>query len=98
MEEWPYMSMRNWTISVEMTLESLKKDLFGTIWVEIKQKKKNILCCSAYRHPNTDVDEFKDHLEKVFQKNSRENKLIYLMGDFNFDLLSYETDTGTANF
>ena len=96
MEECPHMSMRNWTISVEMTLDSLKRI---TIWVEIKQKKsKNTLCCCAYRHPDTVVDEFKDHLEKVFQTISKENKLIYLMGDFNFDLLNYETDTGTAGF
>ena len=81
-----------------MTLDSLK-NLYETIWVEIKQKKsKNILCCCAYRHPDTDVEEFKDHLEKVFQKISKENKLIYLMGDFNFDLLNYETDTDTASF
>ena len=56
-----------------------EKNLFETIWVEIKQKKsKNILCCCAYRHTETAVDEFKDHLEKVFQKISKENKLIYL--------------------
>ena len=76
-----------------------KKNLFETKSVEIKQKKgKNILCCCAYRHPGTDVDEFKDDFEKVFQKISKENKLIYLMGDFNFDLLNYETGTGTAGF
>ena len=46
-----------------------KKNLFETIWVEIKQKKsKNIPCCCAYRHPDTDVDEFKDRLEKAFKK------------------------------
>ena len=67
--------------------------------MEIKEKKsKNVLCYCAYRHRDTDVDEFEDHLEKVFQKISKENKLIYLMGDFNFDLLNYETDTGTAGF
>ena len=76
-----------------------KKDVFETIWVAIKQKKgKNILCCCAYRHPDTDVDEFKDYLQNVFQKISKENKLIYLMGEFNFDLMNYETDTSTADF
>ena len=44
------------------------------------------------------MEEFKDHLDKVFQKISKENKFIYLMGDINFDLLNYETDTGTAGF
>ena len=78
---------------------SKKNLIYETIQAEIKQKKsKNILCCRAYRHPDTDVEEFKDHLEKVFQKISKENKLIYLMRDFNFDLLNYETDTGTAGF
>ena len=49
-----------------------KKNIYETIWVEIKQKEsKNILCCCACRHPDTDVEEFKDHLEKVFQKFPR---------------------------
>ena len=60
-------------------LELSKKTLYETIWVEIKQKKGKNICCCAYRHPDTDVEEFKDHLEKVFQKISKENKLIYLM-------------------
>ena len=78
---------------------SKKNLVYETIQAEIKQEKsKNIICCCAYRHPDTDVEEVKDHLEKVFQKMSKENKLIYLMGDFNFDLLNYETDTGTAGF
>ena len=63
-----------------------------------KQKCSLLLCIQTSRHPDTDVEEFKDHLEKVFQNISKENKLIYLMGDFNFDLLNYETDTATAGF
>ena len=67
---------------------------------QTKEKQKYSLLLCIHRHPDTDVEEFKDHLEKVFQKISKENKLIYLMGDFNFDLPNYETDTdtGTAGF
>ena len=66
---------------------------FETIWVEIKPNHgKNILCCCSYRHPNTDKEKFIQYLDLVASKVAKEKKLIYLMGNFNFDLLQYEFD------
>ena len=43
---------------VREDLNALENE-FETIWVEIKNKKsQNVLCCCAYRHPNTEVEKF----------------------------------------
>ena len=79
-------------------LSSLE-DEFETLWIEIKNTKdKNILCCCAYRHPNTDVKKFNDHIDQIMQNISKENKLLFLMGDFNVSLLNYESDIDTNDF
>ena len=63
---------------------SILDDDFETIWVEIKNKKsQNILCCSSYRHPNTEIEKFNKYIDKVMTKITKENKLIFCMGDFN---------------
>ena len=63
---------------------------FETIWVEIKNKKsQNVLCCCAYRHPNTEIDKFNKYIDTVMAKISKENKLVFCMGDSNVNLLNY---------
>ena len=72
---------------------------FEIIWVEIKRNHgKDILCCCSYRHPNTDKEKFIQYLDLVASKVAKEKKLIYLMGDFNFDLLQYDTDNNSYDF
>ena len=39
------------------------------------------------RHHHHSIHEFNNHLEDVIKKISSENKLIYLAGDFNIDIL-----------
>ena len=72
---------------------------FEILWIEIKNiKYKNVLCCCAYRHPNTDVKKFNNHIDQIIQKISKENKLLFLMGDFNVNLLNYESHIDTNDF
>ena len=79
-------------------LSSLE-DEFETLWIEIKNiKDKIILCCCVYRHPDTDMKKFNDHIDQIMQKISKENKLFFLMGDFNGSLLSYESHIDTNDF
>ena len=81
---------------VKDDLSSLK-DEFETLWIEIKNTKdKNILCCCAYRHPNTNVKKFNDHIDQIMI--SKENKLLFLMGDFNVTLLNYESHIDINDF
>ena len=80
---------------VREDLNALENE-FETIWVEIKNKKsQNVLCCCAYRHPNTEVEKFNNYIDKVMQKISKENKLIFYMGDFNVNLLNYNLHSHT---
>ena len=83
---------------VRADLNALENE-FETIWVEIKNKKsQNVLCCCAYRRPNTEVEKFNDYIDKVMQKISKENKLIFCMGDFNVNLLNYNLHSHTNDF
>ena len=63
---------------------STTDDEFETIWVEIiNTKAKNILCCSAYRHPSFSSVRFKEHLESTLSQLTTEKKSIFIMGDIN---------------
>ena len=75
------------------------EDEFEKIWIEIKNSRsQNVLCGCAYRHPNTNPDKFNDDINQTMEKISKENKLIFLMGDFNISLLNYESHGETNDF
>ena len=58
------------------------EDEFEKIWIEIKNNKgQHVLCCCAYRHPNTDIKKFNNYIDSMMQKISKENKLLFIMGD-----------------
>ena len=45
------------------------------------------------------LNEFKDnHLNILLQKISKEKKTVFLLGDFNLDLLKYDKHAGTNEF
>ena len=55
--------------------------------------KKNIIIGCIYKHPLLDIDEFNTLFCQVLDKISRENKEVYLLGDFNIDLLKVQQDS-----
>ena len=61
-------------------------------------KKYNIICCCAYRHPNSDITKFSQHLQETLCTVANEDKMIHIMGDFNIDLLNYGHHTLTDDF
>ena len=72
---------------------------FETIWIEIKNSKtKNILCCCAYRHPSSDISKFAEYFQSTLTNLVKENKLVAIMGDFNIDLLKYDSNTNINDF
>ena len=72
---------------------------FEAVWVEIiNAKAKNIVSCCLYRHPNTDIGEFIEYISKCLVKINKEKKECYLAGDFNIDLLKYDTNNKYAEF
>ena len=68
-------------------------------WVEIvNTKAKNILCCSAYRHPSFSPLMFKEHLKSTLSQLTSENKSIFIMGVFNINLFNYESHPESNDF
>ena len=52
-----------------------------------------------YQRPNMNPTEFIDiYISELFQKISKEDKTIILMGDFNVDLVKYDTNTDNTAF
>ena len=41
---------------------------------------------------------FIEYFEKIFTKLAKEKKPLFILGDFNFDLLSYNSDLQTQDF
>ena len=85
----------------------LRKDLkihkskeVESIFIEIINKKeRNTIIGCIYRHPCMDAREFNDtFLQNTLEKLSYENKDIILMGDFNIDILKYDTNNDSAAF
>ena len=78
---------------------SVLEEVYETIWVEINNKKdKNLLCCCLYRHPSSDVTKFIGRMTSILQKVQKENKTLFIMGDFNINLYNYCSHTETNDF
>ena len=78
---------------------SVLEEEYETIWVEINNKKdKNLLCCCLYRHPSGDTTKFVDHMTSILQKVQKENKTLFIIGDFNINLYNYCFHTETNGF
>ena len=61
-------------------------DDYESVWVEIKQKfSKNVVTGCIYRHPRYNFKEFLCYLENCLSKVTKENKEIYICGDFNIE-------------
>ena len=53
--------------------------------------KTNIIVGCIYRHATMDLNEFNCYyLNPLLEKLAKEQKTVFLLGDFNFDLLKYE--------
>ena len=84
-------------------ISSLRNDLnsscesFETIWVEIEIKNdKNLLLCCAYRHPSSPIENLTNCLLNTLPKVV--NKRVFILGDFNVNLLNYDSHTPTNDF
>ena len=78
---------------------SKSSELESTFIEIINSKKTNIIIGCIYRHPTVNLNEFSDnYLNILLQKISKEKKNIFLLGDFNVDLLKYDKHSRTNEF
>ena len=74
---------------------------FEANWIEITTSSKSSYVIGVvYRHPRKkQEDKFIDYLTNtVLRKIRKENKTVFITGDFNINLLQYDIDTYTDNF
>ena len=70
-----------------------------TIWIEIESAKhQNVLVGIVYRHPNTDISTFNTEFHKTIIQLNKENKIIYICGDFNIDFMKIKTDHNVSSY
>ena len=66
-----------------------------TVELDTEQGTSTIISC-IYRTPCSNIDTFIENLDNPIQTGK--NTSVFLVGDFNINLLNYETHTGTRNF
>ena len=80
-------------------LNIYKKNELESTFVEIiNPKKSNIIVGTIYRHPKMDVTEFNNILNNLLKKINQEQKTVFLLGDFNIDLVHYNEHKPTNEF
>ena len=77
---------------------SISKNDSEIISIEITNKTKNIILSSVYRPPDSSLKEFKNSLKPIFDNISRNSKDLYLVGDFNINVLDYENNVKVKTF
>ena len=77
-----------------------KKNELESTFIEIfNPKKSNVIVGVIYRHPSMDLTNFNiNYLNKLRQNISKEQKFIFLLVDFNVDLLNYNEHNQTHEF
>ena len=59
----------------------------------------NVIVGCIYKHPHMNVDDFlSNYFAPFLQEISKENKRLFLLGDFNINLLNHETDNSVKHF
>ena len=56
------------------------------------------MCGCVYHHPDTDVENFLGYIESTLSRSDKSKYHVFLMGDFNIDLLQYESHSHTNDF
>ena len=64
----------------------------------VVNSERNIIVCVIYKPPNTDILVFIELFNDILDIIKREDKLCYILGDFNINILNYDTHSATAQF
>ena len=77
----------------------IKNELESTFIEIVNPRKSNIIVGVIYRHPSMDLADFNcNYLNKLLENTSKEQKSIFLLGDFNVNLLNYNEHNETNEF
>ena len=98
---------RGTTIYIKKTLNyKLGKDFIiyklnqlESTFIQVIQKKGTCIVGCTYRHPSMEISDFNMYyLSNLTETLSSENKKTVLLGDFNADLLNYDSNHDVTDF
>ena len=73
-------------------------NILECITIELNiEKRKNIAVSCMYRTPGPNIDTFLENFSVIHNVVDK-NKIFYVCGDFNIDLLKHETNRNTKDF
>ena len=76
-----------------------KNELESTVTEILNPRKSNIIVRVIYSHPFMGLTDFNSNcLNKLLENISKEQKSIFLLGDFNVNLLNYKEHNPTDEF
>ena len=78
-------------INLETAIESIFIQLVTPVG-------KNMIIGVIYRPPSNKIDLFENEMNQILRKLDKENKIGFLLGDFNVDLLKSESCDYTCRF
>ena len=83
-----------------LDLNIYKTNELESNFIEIlNPKKSNIITGCIYKHPSMCLNDFNtNYLNNLLDKVSKEQKSVFLLGDFNVNLLNYNNDNPTNEF
>ena len=68
-----------------------------SLFIELKGDK-NIIIGVIYRPPGGNIEDFNDTISGIIDKLKLEKKLLYLLGDFNINLINSDSHIPTSEF
>lgn len=77
-------------------------EVIECIFIEVFKSKlnsnKHYIIGVIYRPPNSNLEDFNNFLNDILANIQRENKYVYLLGDFNIDLLNSNHHNNSSQF
>ncbi|XP_071950001.1 uncharacterized protein [Antedon mediterranea] len=67
-------------------------------FIEVKTGKEDIIIGTIYRPHDISIPFFTQNFELLIKNLTKENNKIFLLGDFNIDLLKFESDNNINDF
>ena len=79
-------------------LYSSCKNTVECICLKITKNNKTFIVLGVYRHPNGEIKEFVEMLEKILEEVRKEKKYVIIAGDFNINLANFNRNNDIKNY
>ena len=82
----------------EKILRPYVSKLLESTFAEVIVGTSDLIVGAIYKHPNLKINDFLSKFEPFLEKLNKEKKTLVLLGDFNIDLLEFESKPEIFNF